>query len=517
VPTKEDMLSAHDPNRNRSRRRRWLWAAAISVPTAALAVVAAGAHVVPSSGGSSGASAHSAPSWTTKKVARPGAGRVHATRVQRHLAVNLEVRRTAGAPPRHLIQLRRSRISLTVDRRGRLWLSQAGKRRAVGLRLRAGTWQRVTVRVNGPRRVARIGVAGRSRLVKGVRFGQEASIRIGARPNGRPNHRIRNVMIRGPRWTPPARRAAAPSPAPAPAAPISTSPFSGPNTPFGQRIAADARVHPGSSQMISALASIGRFNLALENWSVPVYTADARTPRHNVSLTASWSYYRSMQGVPIPPNAQPDPAGDGHLSVLDPVTGCAYDFWQARRAGSGWSASWGNSLSLNGNGVFAGGLSARGSGFALAAGLVWPQELRDGAINHALVFAFPNTAAGGPVAPASKSDGTSTGSSAIPMGARIQLDPSLDIDRLGLRPYERTIARALQEYGAFVGDTGGSPTVYAANPISQPAGAYDGLVPAGASVRLDRIPLDRFRVLATGPQQSNRYFLNGDGCARMIR
>lgn len=508
------MLSAHDPNRNRARRRRWLWAAAVSVPTVALAVVAAGAHVVPGSGGTSGASAHSAPSWTTKKVARPRPGGVYATRAHRHLSVAFTMRRAANAPARPVVRLQRSGVAMSVDRRGRLWLTQPGTRRAVGLTLRAGRWQRVTLRLNGDRRVARVVVNGRARVVKGVRFSGETRVRLGVRAGG-PAHRIRQVTIRG-RKTP-ARARPATAPAPAPAAPISTSPFSGPNSPFGQRIPANVRVHPSSSQMISGLASIGRFNLALENWSVPVYTADARTPRHNVSLTASWSYYASMQGVPIPPNAQPDPAGDGHLSVLDPVTGCAYDFWQARRTGSGWSASWGNSLSLNGTGVFAGGLSARGSGFALAAGLVWPQELRDGAINHALVFAFPNTAAGGPVAPASKSDGTSTGSSAIPMGARIQLDPALDIDRLGLRPYERTIARALQEYGAFVGDTGGSPTVYAANPISQPAGAYDGLVPAGASVRLDRIPLDRLRVLATGPQQSNRYFLNGDGCARMVR
>jgi len=36
------------------------------------------------------------------------------------------------------------------------------------------------------------------------------------------------------------------------------------------------------------------------------------------------------------------------------------------------------------------------------------------------------------------------------VGGRIQLDPALDLDAIpGLTPGERTIARALQEYGAY--------------------------------------------------------------------
>ena len=42
-------------------------------------------------------------------------------------------------------------------------------------------------------------------------------------------------------------------------------------------------------------------------------------------------------------------------------------------------------------------MSTRASGFSSVAGLIWPEELRAGEINHALVFAYPFTRSGGPV------------------------------------------------------------------------------------------------------------------------
>lgn len=76
----------------------------------------------------------------------------------------------------------------------------------------------------------------------------------------------------------------------------------------------------------------------------------------------------------------------------------------------------------------------------------------------------------------------------------MQLDPKLDLDTLELQPYEKTIARALQEYGMYLGDTGGTLTLYAAHPQSFDA-AYQELMPLEAFPRLDGIPLDRLRVL----------------------
>jgi hypothetical protein len=253
--------------------------------------------------------------------------------------------------------------------------------------------------------------------------------------------------------------------------------------------------------MVSLVNQKGLF-LAVKEWTVPVYQADASTVRHSVSITASWTSFRTFSPVPIPSGAAPDPQGDGHLAVIDPSTGCEYDFWQARRTDSRWSASWGNSVSLNGDGSFPGGVGARGSGLALTAGLVRPEELRAGRIHHALIMVHPYTRKGGYVAPATKTDGSSTRPDSVPMGTRIQLDPSLDLDTLGLTPYEKTLARAMQEYGIIVGDTGGTLSFFAVHPQSYPTNPYTGILPDRVSVSLPNIPVNRFRVIASGPEST---------------
>jgi hypothetical protein len=275
-----------------------------------------------------------------------------------------------------------------------------------------------------------------------------------------------------------------------------------PSSPFNQRIPANAAAAPDSGLLVSGLADAARKDgllVAVARWTVPVYVAGARTPRYRVALTASWAPAHALRGVPIPRTAQPDPAADGHLAVLDRAKGCEYDFWKARRQGRGWSAAWGNSVRTNGRGVFPHGLSARGSGFALLAGLIWPDELARGRIDHALVFSYPYTSAAGFVSPATESDGTSTRPDAIPEGARLQLDPSLDLDSLMLPPYERTIARALQRYGMYLADTGSNVGLYAVSPQSYPRNPYSGIFPGGSYVYLRGIPVDRFRVLERGP------------------
>jgi hypothetical protein len=41
----------------------------------------------------------------------------------------------------------------------------------------------------------------------------------------------------------------------------------------------------------------------------------------------------------------------------------------------------------------------------------------------------------------------------MPMGSRLQLDPSLDVAALGLEAGEEMLARALQDYGAYIVDS----------------------------------------------------------------
>jgi len=211
------------------------------------------------------------------------------------------------------------------------------------------------------------------------------------------------------------------------------------------------------------------FPIASGAWTFPVYAAPPTSPRYDVRLTVSWAPARVMSGVPIPSTAAPDPAGDHHLTIMDPATNCEYDFWGASKASDGtWSAWWANATMLSGNGIYDGGWSARAAGFANGLGLIRPEELAAGHIDHALVFGFPDAKAGGPVWPATHSDGNSTAPGAIPEGARVQLDPSLNLDSLGLNPWQKIVARALQTHGMFLADSGGTTSLYAVNTQSEP-------------------------------------------------
>jgi hypothetical protein len=289
------------------------------------------------------------------------------------------------------------------------------------------------------------------------------------------------------------------------------------SSPFNQKIPANPEIDPRSKTMIKSLETDVRkqdFILAQKRWTLPVYYANKRTSRYDVTLTADWAPFTVMKKVPIPKQAKPDPENDAEIAIIDESTNCEYDFWQLRKVNGKWYASWGNAISLNSNGIYkAGSAAARASGFALTAGIIWPEELKKGKINHALVFSYSFTKSGGPVPPATASDGYLDSAQAIPEGARLQLDPDFDISTLPTA-YERTIAKALQEYGMFLGDSGGGAQLYALSPMSRKGNPYKGILPDRDYVKLN-IPASKFRVLKMGKQikDTPEEFVS-NGCAK---
>ncbi|CAM2011663.1 hypothetical protein APED_33675 [Acanthopleuribacter pedis] len=296
------------------------------------------------------------------------------------------------------------------------------------------------------------------------------------------------------------------------------------DSPLNQAIAADAPVDPHSAALIAGMQNAGALVVQVGQYSAPVFFAEPDTPRVTVNLACGvpWELgVTAMDNVPMPAWAEAaedvdgaanppvacgeDADQDNHLVVLDPVNRCEYTFWQARRENGVWTASYGAAISMDSDGIFPNGMSSRGSGFSFLGGLIWPDELRTGRIQHALVFSYPFVSAGGPVAPATDSDGVSDAAFAIPEGARLQLDPDLDLAALDLTPYERTIARALQEYGMFLVDQGGASGIglYAVDPVSAARNPYEGLWPNEDYVALPNIPLSAFRVLALGEQDAS--------------
>jgi hypothetical protein len=108
------------------------------------------------------------------------------------------------------------------------------------------------------------------------------------------------------------------------------------------------------------------------------------------------------------------------------------------------------------------------------AGTMLVKELRAGQIGHALAISLPAPRAESFAWPAQRTDGTGP-SDAIPEGARLRLDPDLDLDSLGLPPITLMIARAAQRYGMIVRDqTHAAIGLYAQDPVHHKRDPYYG-------------------------------------------
>jgi hypothetical protein len=92
----------------------------------------------------------------------------------------------------------------------------------------------------------------------------------------------------------------------------------------------------------------------------------------------------------------------------------------------------------------------------------------------------------------------------IPMGGRVQLDPSIDVDSLALTSSGKIIAHALQDYGAYVGDYSGSISIYAENaPAAQAQWANGMLQDDEVRDVINQAMLRRFRVIKLPPLIDN--------------
>jgi hypothetical protein len=259
----------------------------------------------------------------------------------------------------------------------------------------------------------------------------------------------------------------------------------------------------GSAGMVAGLAT-GEHIANIGDFGVTLRGPDgitAATPRFPVSFSETGNWGPDPFGgrlMPIPPGTPIAPGSDGHLAVADPITNAVYNLWMAKDGGAAWTAGWGSITPLDGDGRELNG-SSTGAGIARFAAVVREAELAAGVIPHALFFSTNMAAPAQFRYPATKTDGSNDDGmpNPIPEGARVQLDPSLDVDALpNLTPAEKTVAKALQTYGAYCGDNGGARMAFLFEYApDKPGYAANGLT--GSFASLENIPFDKLRVLAS--------------------
>ena len=268
---------------------------------------------------------------------------------------------------------------------------------------------------------------------------------------------------------------------------------------WNQPIPAGAASHPQSDAMVAAalVAEAPRANLAnTDSWGIAATYANPVSREYSVACTR----YDCGTDVRfrIPAHAVPTTGSDHHLAVLDPTSDRELDMWIAERSASdGWAAGSRFTFPVSAGGPCAVGQRCNGAvaaGFSLMGGVIRPEEIAAGSIDHALVFTTPKTRAGVIACPASHTDGKYSDPGAMPEGARIQLDPAFDVAATTWPAWKKTIARALQRYGAYLGDTGGTVAIRGEADVNR---GYNAWAMAGApeGASLADLPWGRMRVL----------------------
>ncbi len=297
---------------------------------------------------------------------------------------------------------------------------------------------------------------------------------------------------------PRANRAGDDRKAPASRAPLSPfSPDSLWKTPIGGNPTIDA--HSLDKISFWLRYSLRSPNVAIHTFGSAVVQASPSDPVYAIRCIVYECNLNRWGPVPIRKDAKPDAGTDGNLAVWDPVTHREWDFWVSRCPMDCGRTSSGGAFSTDGYG--AGG--ARGSNaahFPELGGLLRPEEIARGRIDHALTFSQVG-AGRGHVWPATHDDGDLSHPLALKQGTHLQLDPAINVAALPLHPWEKVVGVALQEYGMYQRDKGGSFAIKAENPVNRPSDPWISLGMKDNPRFSPAFPWARLRVLAPGSRR----------------
>jgi hypothetical protein len=201
--------------------------------------------------------------------------------------------------------------------------------------------------------------------------------------------------------------------------------------------------------------------LVLGDWGMPVYRSNGGDPAYRIN-PASGPTVR----VHIPKRARSMPTADAALTVMDRAThqvvslhGAQFhrksNTWTARGLSRYWSHTNGIARGLPGGSR--GNIGHRGIPGSVQA--VTRREINRGVIRHRLEIYWWATSPKTPLGrsayfPMTSSEAGNEG--IVPEGIVIRIRRSVNLKSKHLSPAAYTIARALQRYGAVIGDNSGS-------------------------------------------------------------
>ena len=317
------------------------------------------------------------------------------------------------------------------------------------------------------------------------------------------------------------------------ASPVDTRTIFDPDSWITAPLTASEPLDPDQSLAAALRAQVEQFGTWVNTtaWSSPIYVVPADQPRVKVHIDTAHTRYgprdigymqSDFDSVPLPPDAEsagpPDTLTSGWIDheaiVYQPATDTAWEFYHLVKDSNGqWTTTGGGRITglSRSNGEYDPWPSGTphgmtGSGIPMLAGIQRVEELRRGAIDHAVGVSIPHVQRDVFRWPAIRTDGEWTTSDAVPEGTRFRLPPDLNIDALPLTPYAKMVAKAIQAHGLVIVDRDCRPTdgkkcpavtFKAEDPRPRNPNPYAGIFGGVSPDHLfDNFPWDKLQVLS---------------------
>jgi hypothetical protein len=185
-------------------------------------------------------------------------------------------------------------------------------------------------------------------------------------------------------------------------------------------------------------------------YGIPYTVVGSSTPK--VAVRFDYADESDAGPYPIPASPKIEGGSDRHLLMVDRDACRLYELFAARKTTGGWRAGSGAIWNLKSNALRPPQwTSADAAGLPILPGLVRYDEVRAGAILHALRFTASETRTRF-IYPARHQAGVSDDPSLPAMGLRVRLKASVSLS--GFSPQTRVILVALKRYGMMLADNG---------------------------------------------------------------
>ncbi|MFN8109430.1 MAG: hypothetical protein U0Y82_06240 [Thermoleophilia bacterium] len=215
----------------------------------------------------------------------------------------------------------------------------------------------------------------------------------------------------------------------------------------------DLPVAANSAQLIASIGMDAGLHPDFSNnggYGIPVNVVGKTAKRVRVKF--QYASESDRVRYPIPARPRIEGGSDRHMLIVDRSKCRLYELFAAQRSGSGWTAGSGATWDLRSNRLRPDGwTSADAAGLPILPGLARYDEVRRGAILHALRFTAPRSASAH-IYPARHDAGDGADASLPPMGLRVRLKAGVSL--AGFGPQAKAVLVALRDYGMILADNG---------------------------------------------------------------